>query len=105
PACLVKYAVAFVIIVFFFSSRRRHTSFSRDWSSDVCSSDLAEPRDSRILAKLVITCPLGLQIGPAPQELGQRLIRIRDHCSEFVTREGLAGPAEPGVPEEDRTAL
>src|SRR5690606_4947344 len=26
--------------VFFFSSRRRHTRFSRDWSSDVCSSDL-----------------------------------------------------------------
>src|SRR5690606_40275768 len=25
---------------FFFSSRRRHKSFSRDWSSDVCSSDL-----------------------------------------------------------------
>src|SRR5690606_41079484 len=25
---------------FFFTSRRRHTSFSRDWSSDVCSSDL-----------------------------------------------------------------
>src|SRR5690606_40611119 len=27
-------------VVFFFSSRRRHTRFSRDWSSDVCSSDL-----------------------------------------------------------------
>src|SRR5690606_5537219 len=27
----------------FFSSRRRHTRFSRDWSSDVCSSDLAGP--------------------------------------------------------------
>src|SRR5690606_14980018 len=26
----------------FFSSRRRHTRFSRDWSSDVCSSDLDE---------------------------------------------------------------
>src|SRR5690606_12503255 len=26
--------------VFVFSGRRRHTSFSRDWSSDVCSSDL-----------------------------------------------------------------
>src|SRR5690606_39541083 len=26
--------------VFLFSSRRRHTIFSRDWSSDVCSSDL-----------------------------------------------------------------
>src|SRR5256884_3249008 len=28
--------------VFFFSSRRRHTRCSRDWSSDVCSSDLFE---------------------------------------------------------------
>src|SRR5690606_39422911 len=28
--------------VFFFSSRRRHTRFSRDWSSDVCSSDLRD---------------------------------------------------------------
>src|SRR5690606_30748459 len=28
---------------FFFSSRRRHTRFSRDWSSDVCSSDLTPP--------------------------------------------------------------
>src|SRR5690606_39317451 len=27
-------------ITLFFSSRRRHTRFSRDWSSDVCSSDL-----------------------------------------------------------------
>src|SRR5690606_41710401 len=30
-----------VLICFFFSSRRRHTRFSRDWSSDVCSSDLS----------------------------------------------------------------
>src|SRR5690606_40470573 len=30
-----------VCFLFFFSSRRRHTRFSRDWSSDVCSSDLA----------------------------------------------------------------
>src|SRR5207245_8036261 len=28
------------IIIFFFSSRRRHTRCYRDWSSDVCSSDL-----------------------------------------------------------------
>src|SRR5438105_14927768 len=27
-------------MVFFFSSRRRHTRSTRDWSSDVCSSDL-----------------------------------------------------------------
>src|SRR2546422_11003648 len=29
------------MFMFFFSSRRRHTRCSRDWSSDVCSSDLA----------------------------------------------------------------
>src|SRR5206468_9741915 len=32
--------------VFFFSSRRRHTRSDRDWSSDVCSSDLTTPCDS-----------------------------------------------------------
>src|SRR2546430_11419110 len=29
-----------LMIFFFFSSRRRHTRFDCDWSSDVCSSDL-----------------------------------------------------------------
>src|SRR5690606_40599198 len=33
---------SFVVVFFFFSSRRRHTRFSRDWSSDVCSSDLVQ---------------------------------------------------------------
>src|SRR2546429_2541633 len=32
---------ALSMFLFFFSSRRRHTRCSRDWSSDVCSSDLA----------------------------------------------------------------
>src|SRR5256885_13112011 len=32
-------------VFFFFSSRRRHTRLQGDWSSDVCSSDLFEPRD------------------------------------------------------------
>ena len=31
-----------LILVFFFSSRRRHTRYIGDWSSDVCSSDLHE---------------------------------------------------------------
>src|SRR5260370_23531621 len=35
--------------VFFFSSRRRHTRFKCDWSSDVCSSDL----DSRNMKRYV----------------------------------------------------
>src|SRR5690606_39370390 len=32
--------------LFFFSSRRRHTRFSRDWSSDVCSFDLDATREA-----------------------------------------------------------
>src|SRR5438067_6926019 len=32
--------IYFYLVFFFFSSRRRHTRSKRDWSSDVCSSDL-----------------------------------------------------------------
>src|SRR5260370_28414201 len=32
-----------MLSIFFFSSRRRHTRFKCDWSSDVCSSDLVLP--------------------------------------------------------------
>src|SRR2546427_284435 len=39
-SCLFTYYSYFVFF-FFFSSRRRHTRFDCDWSSDVCSSDLA----------------------------------------------------------------
>src|SRR5690606_40281670 len=39
------------VAFFFFSSRRRHTRFSRDWSSDVCSSDLAERAASLCMAR------------------------------------------------------
>src|SRR6267142_5196080 len=37
--------------VFFFSSRRRHTRLTCDWSSDVCSSDLGETRLSKGVAR------------------------------------------------------
>src|SRR5699024_11271770 len=33
-------------VLFFFSSRRRHTRSKRDWSSDVCFSDLAPPTNA-----------------------------------------------------------
>src|SRR5699024_12009931 len=40
--------LCFVYFFFFFSSRRRHTRSKRDWSSDVCSSDLRTgPRGAR----------------------------------------------------------
>src|SRR5206468_5142123 len=38
------------LIYFFFSSRRRHTRSDRDWSSDVCSSDLVGGGPDRIRA-------------------------------------------------------
>src|SRR5947209_16683447 len=34
------FCVFIMFFFFFFSSRRRHTRYWRDWSSDVCSSDL-----------------------------------------------------------------
>src|SRR5690625_3238657 len=53
-------------MVFFFSSRRRHTRWPRDWSSDVCSSDLeeeceAEPTDRE---KIMV-------LGGGPNRIGQ----------------------------------
>src|SRR5690349_22135415 len=40
--CLIFFMSFFFFFFFFFSSRRRHTRSLRDWSSDVCSSDLRE---------------------------------------------------------------
>src|SRR5690606_39880690 len=53
---------------FFFSSRRRHTRFSRDWSSDVCSSDLGSQEriattGLTIFAVVVLHNGLGLLVG------------------------------------------
>src|SRR5256886_6523843 len=39
------------VFFFFFSSRRRHTRFDCDWSSDVCSSDLASRRNRAVGAQ------------------------------------------------------
>src|SRR5256884_2450615 len=50
---------------FFFSSRRRHTRCSRDWSSDVCSSDLVlDGLLHRELERLPDPQPLGPRPGP-----------------------------------------
>src|SRR5690625_1834278 len=39
-------------MLFFFSSRRRHTRWPRDWSSDVCSSDLRSGVTLEVLRKI-----------------------------------------------------
>src|SRR2546429_2974248 len=56
------------LVFFFFSSRRRHTRCSRDWSSDVCSSDLEDR--SRLRADERFP-PLADQVRAGPQ-LAQR---------------------------------
>src|SRR5690348_17999682 len=38
------------LLFFFFSSRRRHTRWTGDWSSDVCSSDLADDFYSGVIS-------------------------------------------------------
>src|SRR5258707_12269924 len=40
--------------MFFFSSRRRHTRYWRDWSSDVCSSDLHHPLHARAVVPTAV---------------------------------------------------
>src|SRR5690606_39286422 len=71
---------------FFFSSRRRHTRFSRDWSSDVCSSDLYSDEFAR-----TFSLPYS-SIESAPDRLGRMAVR------ELVRRiEGQAGADEPHV--------
>src|SRR3989442_6253743 len=61
------------VYFFFFSSRRRHTRCGRDWSSDVCSSDLKS-----ILAALQAKVTAALRSNLKAEEVG--LIQISFHC-------------------------
>src|SRR3712207_8728647 len=56
-------------MLFFFSSRRRHTRYWRDWSSDVCSSDLSILPNGRLVT------PVGRQVTVAPHPYGLCLSR------------------------------
>src|SRR5690625_4308261 len=63
-------------ISFFFSSRRRHTRWPRDWSSDVCSSDLR------------VKCP-GIEIvvpGNGRREEQGLAIRAHNHRADIEPR-------------------
>src|SRR2546430_15731843 len=53
---------------FFFSSRRRHTRFDCDWSSDVCSSDLSPANAARYRAAGINTF-VALWKGPTEEQL------------------------------------
>src|SRR5690625_7936817 len=53
-----------ISLFFFFSSRRRHTRWPRDWSSDVCSSDLHDVVDRMLV---------GLRLFPGIDQLSRNL--------------------------------
>src|SRR5438067_13648816 len=57
-----------VVLIFFFSSRRRHTRSKRDWSSDVCSSDLALIDEVRA----VVQQRTGVRLEPEVRIVGER---------------------------------
>src|SRR6267378_1584905 len=70
--------------LFFFSSRRRHTRSLRDWSSDVCSSDLAE--EGRLAATLRVRVLVDdeIRIGAYPYQT-----RIREDDEDFAVAAGM----------------
>src|SRR5216684_4976265 len=58
-------------VFFFFSSRRRHTRCSRDWSSDVCSSDLGTAHSSTS-----ISAALGMAIAARRKGEDRKVVAV-----------------------------
>src|SRR2546430_3763839 len=71
--------------IFFFSSRRRHTRFDCDWSSDVCSSDLQGP--PRV--GLLVGDTLDRRVKHAPVGGQRRANRSEEHTSELQSQSNL----------------
>src|SRR6266481_10104303 len=76
-------------IFFFFSSRRRHTRWNCDWSSDVCSSDLA-PADWIERARIVALSWDGLGVAAIAAKIGGHENKVRRWLHRF-NAEGLDG--------------
>src|SRR5688572_32593853 len=77
--------------MFFFSSRRRHTRFDCDWSSDVCSSDLCVCIHVRLLHHILGFCVVSQNgtgstvksfIVPAHQDFEQADMTVENSRSE-----------------------
>src|SRR2546429_6389081 len=72
-------------VVFFFSSRRRHTRCSRDWSSDVCSSDLVHEAGRKAAPRLAAGAqPRAQRRRPRYRPAWQD--RSEEHTSELQSR-------------------
>src|SRR5256885_3823384 len=75
------------VVIFFFSSRRRHTRLQGDWSSDVCSSDLCEvflAEDTRLHRKVALKI--------LPTELAANKDRMRRFEQEALAAAALNHP-------------
>src|SRR5216684_4664074 len=79
-----------VFIFFFFSSRRRHTRCSRDWSSDVCSSDL-----EHALHIDGVLVPAGLLVNGATINQVERIGRLEYFHIELDTHEVILAEGAP----------
>src|SRR3712207_4685791 len=66
---------------FFFSSRRRHTRYWRDWSSDVCSSDLTCRPWCSSLGRLPVVVPDGGAVQPLTRPSADRYLVVT-WCSD-----------------------
>src|SRR5689334_25431893 len=66
-----------MFVFFFFSSRRRHTRWNCDWSSDVCSSDLRRRARGRELVRERFPRPILPRGAGAPGGRPARLERAR----------------------------
>src|SRR5690606_39428915 len=93
---------------FVFSSRRRHTSFSRDWSSDVCSSDLAVAASSTSAATNALMASTGSRrayyLGMMHATYSMMSIEIgRASCRERVLNAVGAAPCQPTRRRKTRT--
>src|SRR5690606_39420264 len=76
---------------FFFSSRRRHTRFSRDWSSDVCSSDLSICRRlSEPVRHALVLCVCGIPANILPSRVTELMSALRPFARGRMVR--LASP-------------
>src|SRR5690606_39747838 len=71
------------VFFFFFSSRRRHTRFSRDWSSDVCSSDLIPPPEAMRQLPTQTTANGNGAAATAPSTAGDDQNRRRSRSFNF----------------------
>src|SRR5256884_3403783 len=87
-------------IGFFFSSRRRHTRCSRDWSSDVCSSDLDhEQRDPLRLAQALERLAEARRQRERHVSTAERLDRSSPPVRRELEQRGRIGQPPPPVVE------